>query len=335
MRAKCLFFSIYLTLLAINAQNTPELKFPPNGVFRIVQFTDIHYKINHPEARKGLERLGEILDKVQPDLVFFTGDIVVDSAMQKGWNEMLRIAIDRKIPWAAVLGNHDDEYGKSRTQIMNYITTLPFCYTQSGPENITGKGNFYIRIKQSTDTTTAAILYGMDSNAYCKEIKHEKYGYFDFTQVAWYRQISNKLTNENKGKPYPALAFFHIPLREYGMLNDTTQYLRIGNRGEKECYGALNTGMYAAMYEAGDVMAMFTGHDHNNDYIGQLHTMCLAYGRFSGTTTTYGSLTHGARVIELKEGAREFSTNIYTADDKILFPVVFDGMKLKPIRTKQ
>ncbi|MBP1677238.1 MAG: metallophosphatase [Bacteroidetes bacterium] len=335
MRTKCLLLCICLTFLAINAQNTSELKFRQEGVFRIVQFTDIHYKTNHSEARKGLEKLGAILDKLHPDFVFFTGDIVVDSAMNQGWNEVLRIAIDRKIPWAAVLGNHDDEHGKSRAQIMDYITTLPFCHAQTGPDNITGKGNFYLRIKHSTDTTTAAILYGMDSNAYCKNIKGESYGYFDFSQVAWYRQTSQKLTDKHQGKPYPALAFFHIPLREYGMLNDTVRYLRVGNRGEKECYGALNTGMYAAMYEAGDVMAMFTGHDHNNDYIGQMNTICLAYGRFSGTATTYGSLTNGARVIELKEGAREFSTNIYTTDDKILFPVVFDGMKLKPIRTKQ
>ena len=328
---------IFLMLIAVlscfllKAEVRADLKFGVDHRFRIVQFTDIHYKINNPNSTKALQSLANILDQVKPNLVFFTGDIVTDEKMQQAWDEVLALVIDRNIPWAVVFGNHDDEHGSSRTQIMTHITSKPFCYASSGPANVKGVGNYFLRIKNSEGTKTAAILYGLDSNAYCKNVENESYGYFDFSQVSWYRTCSRALTTENNGKPYSALAFFHIPLREYGLLNDSTKYKRIGNRNEKECYGALNTGMYAAIHEAGDVMGTFVGHDHDNDYIGRLNQICLAYGRFSGSATTYGKLTNGARIIDLKENNRTFVTWIYTSKNEVLYPVIFENNQLKPI----
>ncbi|MDR2849614.1 MAG: metallophosphatase, partial [Verrucomicrobiota bacterium] len=112
----------------------------------------------------------------------------------------------------------------------------------------------------------------------------------------------------NGGKPLPALAFFHIPLNEYGeMVHFNAK--RIGDRGENECPGQLNPGMFLAMVESNDVMGIFTGHDHVNDYIGLWKGVALGYGRFSGTKTTYVKEPHGARLIELSaSGGREFKT---------------------------
>lgn len=321
----------FFPLLMLNAEDRVDLKFGTDHRFRIVQFTDIHYKVNNPNSTKALQGLANILDQVKPDLVFFTGDIVVDEKMQQAWDEVLDLVTGRKIPWALVLGNHDDEHGSSRARIMAYITSKPFCYASSGPADVKGVGNYFLRIKNSDGTKTAAILYGLDSNAYCKNVENESYGYFDFSQVNWYRSISRELTSENNGSPYPALAFFHIPLREYGLLNDSTKYKRTGNRNEKECYGALNTGMYAAMHEAGDVMGTFVGHDHDNDYIARLNQICLAYGRFSGSATTYGKLTNGARIIDLKEDNPAFVTWIYTSKNETLYPVIFESKQIKPL----
>ena len=64
----------------------------------------------------------------------------------------------------------------------------------------------------------------------------------------------------------PALAFFHIPLPEYNEAARTENAILRGTRMEEACAPKLNTGMFAAMKEAGDVMGMFVGHDHDNDY---------------------------------------------------------------------
>jgi len=329
---KTIFLLIaFLPLFILKAGDRADLKFNADHSFRIVQFTDMHYKVRNANSTNALHDLAAILDHVNPDLVFFTGDIVIDEKMQQAWDEVLAIVIDRKIPWAVVFGNHDDEQGSSRAQIMAYITSKPFCHASSGPTDVKGVGNYFLRIKNTDGTKTSAILYGLDSNAYCKNVENESYGYFDFSQVNWYRTCSRALTAENNGKPYAALAFFHIPMREYGLLNDSNKCKRTGNRNEKECYGALNTGMYSAMHEAGDVMGTFVGHDHDNDYIGRLNKICLAYGRFSGSATTYGKLTNGARIIDLKENKPAFVTWIYTSKNEIFYPVVFEDKQLKPM----
>ena len=48
---------------------------------------------------------------------------------------------------------------------------------------------------------------------------------------------------------------------------------------EEACAPKLNTGMFAAMKESGDVMGIFVGHDHDNDYAVMWKGILLAYGR--------------------------------------------------------
>jgi hypothetical protein len=65
--------------------------------------------------------------------------------------------------------------------------------------------------------------------------------------------------------------------------------------------------MFTAMLECKDVMGIFVGHDHDNNYIGCLNNICLAYGNVTGREC-YGRIGRGARVIELYEGKRKFDT---------------------------
>lgn len=87
---------------------------------------------------------------------------------------------------------------------------------------------------------------------------------------------------------------------------------------EKACAPLLNTGMFAAMKEAGDVMGTFVGHDHDNDYSVMWHGILLAYGRFTGGNTEYNHLPNGARVILMKENVRTFTTWIRTKGGEIV-----------------
>lgn len=64
-----------LSSLFCPAQVSP-LQFNKNGEFKIVQFTDIHFKYGNPASDIALKRIGEVLDAERPDLVVFTGDVV-------------------------------------------------------------------------------------------------------------------------------------------------------------------------------------------------------------------------------------------------------------------
>lgn len=117
-------------------------------------------------------------------------------------------------------------------------------------------------------------------------------------------------TERNGGKPLPSLAFFHIPFPEYNEAAQDENALLIGTRKEKACAPLINTGLYAAMLNAGDIMATFVGHDHVNDYVVDWKGILLCYGRFTGGNTVYHDIPggNGARVIELTQGVRSFKT---------------------------
>ena len=90
------------------------------------------------------------------------------------------------------------------------------------------------------------------------------------------------------------------------------------------CCPTTNSGFFTSVKECGDVMGIFVGHDHDNDYAVAYKEVLLAYGRYSGGNTVYNDLNpNGARVIILKEGERTIDTYIRLANNEIESAVSF------------
>lgn len=285
------------------------LRFRPDHTFKIVQFTDTHVQNGEGPDRQTADLIRSVLDAEQPDLVIFTGDVIdgkhcVDPA--DSWLRAVMPVASRGIPWAAVFGNHDDEGLLDRYDLMHGQRAMPGCLAHMGPSELSGVGNYVLPLWGAETNQAVAHLYCLDSNAY-SETGLGKYGWIKRDQIDWYVKTSQELTHANRGQPLPALAFFHIPLPEY---DDVWDYgTCYGVKYEPVCSPVVNTGMFAAMHEMGDVMGVFVGHDHVNDFIGDLHGIRLAYGRASGYNT-YGreGMARGARVIQLVEGEHDFTT---------------------------
>ena len=83
------------------------------------------------------------------------------------------------------------------------------------------------------------------------------------------------------------------------------------------------------MLEAGDVMGIFAGHDHVNDYVVPWKGILLGYGRYTGGKTVYCDVPwgNGARIIELTEGERSIESWVRTKggriDNRFVFPKDF------------
>ncbi|KAG2293359.1 hypothetical protein Bca52824_040028 [Brassica carinata] len=83
-------------------------------------------------------------------------------------------AIASKIPWVAVLGNHDQESTLSRQELMNYIVKLPNTLSQVNPPEaahyIDGFGNYNLEIhgvaESSLQDKSLLNLYFLDSGDY-------------------------------------------------------------------------------------------------------------------------------------------------------------------------
>lgn len=301
----------------------PVLKFNPDGKFKIVQFTDVHFKYDSYRSDSAMVIVKKVVTGEKPDLVIFTGDVVCSEDTRKAWLSFSETMTGLKTPWAIVLGNHDIEGDLTGIQIMETIVKMPYCITENGPKDIAGNGNYVLKIQSSKSSKTEALLYCLDSHSSFKpQTNLGTYEWIAFSQVDWYREQSRSFTKRNGGIPLPALAFFHIPLPEYKEVvgKSTT----VGSQIETVCSPEMNSGLYTAILEKKDVMGVFAGHDHNDNFIGCLRDICLAYGNVTGRQC-YGDIGRGARVIELYEGQRKFDTWILklyecNRDKDIWFP---------------
>ena len=308
-----------LMCIGISPMKSQDLKFGEDKKFKIVQFTDVHWKADSIASEEAGERMGEVLDAEKPDLVIFTGDVIFGKPADKSMRCALEPTIKRGIPFAVTFGNHDDELGMSRKELYDFIKDMPGNLT-STVEGLSGVTNFILPVKASDGSQDAALLYVFDSHSYATLKGIKGYGWIKHDQVQWYIDESKKFTEANGGTSLTALSFFHIPLPEFHEAVQNEGSFLIGTRKEKACAPEINTGLFAAMQEAGDVLGIFVGHDHVNDYAVSWKGIMLCYGRYTGGKTVYHDIPggNGARIIELTEGVRQFRSWIRLKDGQVI-----------------
>lgn len=296
-----------------------NLKFRDDGIFTIVQFADVHNGGATPEDLLSLTLIEEILQWETPDLVVFTGDQIrrgPDPKLQ--FRQVMSLAEQVNVPYAFVFGNHDSRGSITRQELMAMESERPLCLSVAGPEDVSGTGNYTLTISGSHSSRVETVLYLFDSECNAPEgVGEEKRReWIDPDKKAWYT-LQSAAFEEEHGYIVPALAFFHIPLPEYEEVWNTRPC--VGNRLTEVRCPQFNTGLFAAMAERGDVMGTFVGHDHSNDYIGELAGIRLCYGRVSGfNSSSVAGYQRGARIIRLREGERSFDTWLRLDDGTVV-----------------
>ncbi len=292
----CVLTLLFLPLGMIHAQK--KLRFNADRQFKIVQITDMHINLKKGMSEVCYELIEEVIRTEKPDLVVFTGDQITEYQPQAAWARLIEQMRKSKVAWTMVFGNHDHEQGMTRDEIFEMVVEAPNCLMQKG--EVKGVGNYLLGIQGADSEKDAAILYFMDSHANCEQPKVGGYQWIDFSQIDWFI----KQSRQNR---LPSLVFFHIPLPEY---NEVWRGKFLGEKREEICSPRLNSGLFTALKESGQVIGVFAGHDHENDFIGIYQGIALGYGRVSAGKNAYGSLSPGVRVIVLKEGKNEFDTYI-------------------------
>ncbi|KAI3971612.1 hypothetical protein MKW92_049909 [Papaver armeniacum] len=304
-------FSLCLCLIQLQSITSksiipppPSLRFDKDGKFKILQVADMHYADGIstpcedvlPDQFKGCSDLNtthflnRMIKAENPDFVVFTGDNIfgfdaTDAA--KSLNAAFAPAIASGIPWAAVLGNHDQESTLSREGVMKHIVTMKHTLSQlnpSSPNVIDGFGNYNLEVGGVDGSTlqnkSLLNLYFLDSGDYSTVPSIHGYGWIKTSQQFWFKQTSLELQKAYMNKPEaqkvpaPGLAYFHIPLPEYASF-DASNFTGVKQEGISSA--SVNSGFFTAMVESGDVKAVFVGHDHVNDFCGELTGIHLCY----------------------------------------------------------
>lgn len=293
-------------------QQTPQLHFNDQGRFRIAQFTDLHCKPFDATTDTTFATIRAVVERERPDLAVLTGDVVCYDPATDGWQQVIGLFEELNLPFTVTLGNHDAEY-LTKDSIYNILLKSPLYVGEKGSSELHGMGNCVVEVKNAEGNTGAAV-YMIDSNDYQPVQKFGHYDWIHLDQINWYRDTSARLTKANNDTPVPAVAFFHIPVQEFAEILDDDK--TFGNRHEGGGAPAkLNSGFFAAAAEAADIMGIFVGHDHDNDFVGINRETALGFGRCTGAEA-YGRLTRGARIIDLFDGNRKFETYIATPEGR-------------------
>lgn len=284
------------------------LKFDAQGRFKIVQFTDLHWGDGNENDNKTRDLMERVLEAERPDLVVVTGDLIESMTCSDPRVSIVKaVSVMERLetPWAAVFGNHDAEENVAREELLEALSGSQYGLMERGPNHLTGIGNYVIRIA-GRDGRTNRALFMIDSGDYASP-SIGGYAAIARDQIDWFVSESDALAKDNGGEQVPALAFFHIPLQEYRHVWEFRECR--GSKFEDVCCSLLNTGMFAAMVQQGNVKGTFVGHDHNNDYAGELMGITLCYGRTTGYNNYMKEgFPQGARVIQLEEGVSGFAS---------------------------
>lgn len=280
------------------------LHFRADGRFRIMQLTDLHFTENEGQSGHVLGMIGRMIEWEHPDLILITGDLIYARNATKLLQRIGNFLAKQGVPYAITLGNHDAEQGLTRAEVYDVVRQLPGCI--NGRYNPAGErqGDFVLPI-YAADGSCGARIYVMDSNDYNAD--DHSYAGVSAEQVAWY-EARSAADETRYGGPVPALLFLHIPLQEFAETYHDAPAQAVGFRLERECPGRDNHGLFDALRRHGDVMGVFAGHDHANNYVVEREGIALGYGRYSGGYAEYQELLSGARLFELKQGQRRFVT---------------------------
>ncbi|TYH75304.1 hypothetical protein ES332_D04G010400v1 [Gossypium tomentosum] len=311
------------------------LRFRHDGTFKILQVADMHFgsgllsrcrdvlpsHFHYCSDLNTTRFLKTMIQLEKPDFVAFTGDNIFGPSTTDAAESLLSAfgpVMESGIPWAAVLGNHDQESSMTREELMSFISLMD--YSLGMFLDIDGFGNYNLSVYGAPGShlanSSVLNLFFLDSGDRETVQGVRTYGWIKESQLNWLRSASRELQVQNQEVKYviktqpvdasAALAFFHIPIPEVRQL----YYQKlVGRFGEGVACSSVNSGVLKTLVSIKDVKAVFIGHDHTNDFCGNLEGIWFCYGGGFGYHG-YGriGLARRARVIlaELRKGDKEW-----------------------------
>ncbi len=292
-----------------------------------------------------------MFDEYKPDLVVLGGDNTVgpEETKEQAVEELVKPFVETKTYFTMVFGNHDHQQGWSNPELFDLYVRYGgeyFLGTNEVDVNDTAPhpkaGTQYLPVYSSKDSSKVAYgLYMFDSGNYVYDENGNELGYgcVEPYQIDWYKEIREQYKDE-KGNYIPAMAFQHI------IVGDVYDYLYypsafdLGDLGrsfygkyytfvpkcqnftgflsEPPCPGYYNYGQLDAMTEKGEIKAIFSGHDHTNDFdveikgIHVINTPAITYHSYSS------ELNHGCRLITIEEKDASYTTEVITVNGYVL-----------------
>lgn len=320
----CLVFSAAFCVSA-SAAEPAKLSFDENGEFKVLHLCDC--QDNYPAHEEMLVFIDTVLKTYEPDLVVLGGDNTVDEAKTKelAIEELVKPFVDNKVYFTLVFGNHDREQGVDNDTLLKMYQKYggEYCLAYDEIPELSGTATHNLPVYSSKGDELKFNIWLFDSGSSIHE-NDEWLGYDSVheDQINWYKEKSKTLL-DNNGKMVNSLAFQHIIVSDvydemfveapfamgeltrefngkiYSFLPKTNNFS--GYLFEYPCPGYINYGQFDAMVETGNVLGIFSGHDHINSFEVVMDGIRVI-NTPGATVESYGNdVMRGARLLTIEE----------------------------------
>lgn len=343
-----LIFSHSAIAFAANSGENDVLKFDKNGEFKIFNICDM--QDDYPMNETIVAFIKDMIKMHNPDIVVLGGDNTTASKETKAEavKEICNIFVETETYFTFVFGNHDDEQGVSREELFALYKLYggKYCLAYDAVPELSGVGTHNLTVKSSDGSKIAYNLYMFDSNSYAYDDAGNSLGYdaVHTDQIEWYKNTSAVLKAANGGETVKAMAFQHIIVQEINemmfydfpiAIGEATRNYESGSYTylpfvhnikdgfllEAPCPGYYNYGQFDAFVETGDVVAVFSGHDHLNSFtvekdgVDIVNTPGCTFGSYGDPAT------RGIRMLTINEA----DTSVYESEMLTLSDYILNG----------
>lgn len=272
--------------------------------FKVMTATDFHLDPGGETLNnKTIGKFIDAINTLKPDLVILTGDVIESDCQQIDAVQFSLMMEKTGVHWAYAFGNHETREEKGFFKYLMYkgLSYCPHCLNTFGDSSLFGYGNFAINIKKDEKALLKSLFIfdsGRDTQeAVMKEFNlPEELNGYDFikpTQIQWY--LNEVKRNEKRYGETKSICYMHIPVPEYAEVFDGNEQDGFTPSGKAEIlYGTqfegvgsarYNSGLFEAGIKDGNLQAMFSGHDHVNDFCAIYKGVYLVYTQCGGYNT--------------------------------------------------
>ena len=187
-----------------------------------------------------MEAVRKIIKTARPDLIVLTGDSIFPFLPRSGTRnnrmqarKLMAFLDGFEIPYTLVFGNHDCELGSTcnKEELAELYQQGTYCIFSEGRKDLTGVGNFLIELVDDSGNVLLPLVM-LDSNMYGEG------GWFfsgfdciHDDQINWCMERLDAMKQDNPD--IKAVAFFHIPLREF---KEAYEKMKLGDKSVNKLF---------------------------------------------------------------------------------------------------
>lgn len=308
------------------------LRFDENGNFKVAIISDL--RLNKEIDADIIADMVELIEKVNPSLVLFGGDIHDGSVTNESELRAVLDAVnapleEREILWCHTFGVDSEGKGGSTTGFSRaeqyaVYATYEYCITPVSAEDVYGDSNYVLPIRYANSNKIGFNLWCLDTNGYLNDYEDgmedgvlldkllagkTNLDTIHFSQMLWYWNKSVEMQDANGGEKIPGMMYMQVPVYQLLYLRKNTEATEsVGSMKNTPSASERESGIVWTCFERGDVKGIFCGYDAQNDYAGKYLDMIMAGCASIGEGSVRS--TAGIRVVTISGNGSAIETKM-------------------------